>query len=249
MPGCVSPSSGPMTWTMPCAPLGEIEQRDAVLAAVPLERRRHRLGHHVGERPRLRARRHDVIDGRERALRRAHAPAARAQLVERLRARDFVDEMQADVELRLTVRQPADGVAVPDFLNSVPGISVDRIRRQAADLGMRVAYGRRQAAQAPRAQGGSTLQICEVHMAKYAVFEICRWQKAMDLAIGPPGCGSLPAIERFELGRNSTQRRRSRRTSPRASVGDREGLSVARRHRARLAAELRRSSSCAAIDC
>ena len=43
---------------------------------------------------------------------------ARAQLVERLRARHFVDQMQADVQLRLPVRQPADGVAVPDFLKA-----------------------------------------------------------------------------------------------------------------------------------
>ena len=75
MPGCVSPSSGPMTWTMPCDAARQVEQRDAVLAAVALERRRHALGHQVGERPRLRPRRHDVIDGRERALRRAHRPA------------------------------------------------------------------------------------------------------------------------------------------------------------------------------
>ena len=45
MPGCVSPSSGPITWTMPCAPLGEVEQLDAELAAVALERREHVLGH------------------------------------------------------------------------------------------------------------------------------------------------------------------------------------------------------------
>ena len=31
MPGWVSPSSGPMTWTMPCCPLDEIEQPDAVV--------------------------------------------------------------------------------------------------------------------------------------------------------------------------------------------------------------------------
>ena len=53
MPGCVSPSSGPMTCTMPCWPLVEVEQPDPKLAAVALERRDHVLRHHVGERPPL----------------------------------------------------------------------------------------------------------------------------------------------------------------------------------------------------
>ena len=53
----------------------EIEQRDAVLAAVALERRQHVLRHHVEERPPLIARRHDVIDRRDRARRIPHRPA------------------------------------------------------------------------------------------------------------------------------------------------------------------------------
>ena len=75
IPGCVSPSSGPMTWTMPCAPLARSNSRMPCVAAVPLERRRHVLGHHVDERPQLVERRHDVIDRRDRALRAAHAPS------------------------------------------------------------------------------------------------------------------------------------------------------------------------------
>ena len=142
IPGCVSPSSGPMTCTMPCAPLGEIEQRNAVRAAIPLERRRHRLGHRVGERPHLRPRRHDVIDGRERPLGRAHRPAARVQFVERLRARDFVDEMQADVQLRLPVRQRPHGVQIPHFL-----------KQRSAHRSLR-SYQACRAALAPRAKAG-----------------------------------------------------------------------------------------------
>ncbi|MCK7524004.1 MAG: hypothetical protein MZV64_43450 [Ignavibacteriales bacterium] len=45
MPGCVRPSSGPMTWTMPWSSLAEAEERDAELAAVALEGRHHLLGH------------------------------------------------------------------------------------------------------------------------------------------------------------------------------------------------------------
>ncbi len=60
--------------------------------------------------------RHDVIDRRKRALRRAHAPSALPQLVKRLRTGHLVDEMQADVELRLAVRQGPHAVEVPDFL-------------------------------------------------------------------------------------------------------------------------------------
>ena len=68
-------------------------ERDAELAAVALERDGHFLGHHVEERTPLRAGRHDVIDRRERSFRECHAPAMLPQHVERLRARDFVNEM------------------------------------------------------------------------------------------------------------------------------------------------------------
>ena len=37
IPGCVTPSSGPMTWTIPCAP-EPTRRRDAELRAVALER-------------------------------------------------------------------------------------------------------------------------------------------------------------------------------------------------------------------
>ena len=60
--------------------------------------------------------RHDVIDGRERALGKRHPPAVLPQHVERLRAGHFVNEVQADEQLRLPARQRADGVRIPDFL-------------------------------------------------------------------------------------------------------------------------------------
>ena len=116
MPGCVRPSSGPMTCTMPCDAARQIEQPHARLAAVALERRQHVLGHDVEERPPLIAGRDDVIDGGDRALGESHRPAPRPQHVERLRRRDLVDQMQPDEELRLPVRQPPDRMRVPDLL-------------------------------------------------------------------------------------------------------------------------------------
>ena len=57
-----------------------------------------------------------MIDGRERAVRVADGPAVEAQHVEGLRGGHFVDEVQADEELRLTRWQDAHGMRVPDFL-------------------------------------------------------------------------------------------------------------------------------------
>ena len=82
-------------------------------AAVALERRRHLFGGQIEERPRLRAGRHDVIDGRERPLGIGDPPAVLPQHVERLRARDFVNQVQADKQLRLPARQRAHRVRGP----------------------------------------------------------------------------------------------------------------------------------------
>src|SRR5690606_21782706 len=86
------------------------------LAAVLLERREHGLGHLVRERPGEVLRRHDVVHGRESAVRKAHAPAAAAQVVEGLRAGHFMDEVKADEQLRLPGRQAPDGVLLPHLL-------------------------------------------------------------------------------------------------------------------------------------
>ena len=99
----------------------EVEKADARLAHVALESRQHVFGHHVHERPPLIARRNDVIDRRDRALRKPDLPPARAQHVERLRGSDLVDQVQADEQLRLPVGQFADGVEIPDFLEERRG--------------------------------------------------------------------------------------------------------------------------------
>ena len=116
MPGCVRPELGSDDMDDALVGAVDVVERDAELAAVLLERRHHFLGEHVEKRPALVERRHDVIDGRERAVRKRHLAAAHPQHVERLRARHFVDEVQADEQLRLPGRQRAHGVLVPDFL-------------------------------------------------------------------------------------------------------------------------------------
>ena len=89
----------------------------------------HVLGHHVAERPPLVARRDDVIDGGDRPLRMLHAQPARPQHVERLRTGHLVDQVQADEELRLPVRQRPDRVGVPDFLEERRGHGGMGLRR------------------------------------------------------------------------------------------------------------------------
>ena len=96
--------------------VADVVERDAVLDAVALERAHHLLGHHVEKRPLPLARRHDVVDRRERALRKGDLPAPCVEHVERLRAGDLVHQVQADEQLRLAGRQPADGVGVPHLL-------------------------------------------------------------------------------------------------------------------------------------
>ena len=77
MPGCVRPSSGPITCTMPCLPLAGVEEADAELARSSRSScTHHLLGERVGERPLLRVGRDDVVDGGERALGEAHRQAA-----------------------------------------------------------------------------------------------------------------------------------------------------------------------------
>src|SRR5581483_636265 len=91
------------------------EEPDPELAAVLLDRRHHRLGLAVGERARLRVGRDDVVDGRERPVRKRHAEPGLADHREGLRARDLVHEVEPDEELRLPRLELAHRVQVPDL--------------------------------------------------------------------------------------------------------------------------------------
>ncbi len=120
MPGWVSPSSGPMTCTMPwlsAPPSPGVTELDAELAAVPLERalsspRRSRRG--TAAVCELVGTMWSTVAKVRSGIR--DTPPVLAQHVERLRARHLVNEVQADEQLRLTAWQRADGVRVPDFV-------------------------------------------------------------------------------------------------------------------------------------
>ena len=99
----------------------ERPQRNARFAAVALERRGHLLGHQIEEGALPRAGRHDVVDGPERAVRIRDLPSMLPEHVEGLRRRHFVDEVEADEQLRLSARQLPHGVRVPHLLKQCLG--------------------------------------------------------------------------------------------------------------------------------
>ena len=103
-------------WTMPCLPRRAVEERDAELRAALAQLLDHRVRQRVGVGLAHLVRRDDVVHRRERAVRHGHLEAQVAHHAEGLRARDLVDQVGADEELRLAVRQRAHGVGVPDFL-------------------------------------------------------------------------------------------------------------------------------------
>ena len=75
MPGCVSPSSGPMTCTIPSLPASRRMERDAELGAVRTQRLELRARERVPDRPGLG--RHVVVHRRDREVRSADAVARR----------------------------------------------------------------------------------------------------------------------------------------------------------------------------
>ena len=77
MPGCVSPSSGPITWTMPWSSLSGAQRRMPNVAAVALERASSSPRPSVEERPPLRAR-SARCDRRWRRCARETRPSSRA---------------------------------------------------------------------------------------------------------------------------------------------------------------------------
>src|SRR5262245_21584731 len=84
----------------PLAIIIKAGKADTEVAAVALQRRDHVLRNDIEKGALALQRRDDVIDSREGAVRPSDFPAALAQSVERLRARDFMHQMQANEELR-----------------------------------------------------------------------------------------------------------------------------------------------------
>ena len=92
-----------------------IEQRNAKLAAIFLQRfdllRRNR----VGDGKAARSGRDVVVDGRDRAQRLPHLPSIGAQAVKGLRRSHFMHQMQVDIEQRRLPFGSGDHVRVPDL--------------------------------------------------------------------------------------------------------------------------------------
>ena len=121
MPGCVSPSSGPITCTMPCAVAVDAEAADAELGAVGLELRDLLRGNLIDNRQRAVGGRNAVVDRGDGQVGTAHFQAALAQALEGLRRRDLVHQVQVDVEQRRRAGLLVDYVRVPEFLDDGSG--------------------------------------------------------------------------------------------------------------------------------
>ncbi len=71
----------------------------------------------VDDRQALGSGRRRMVGGRDREIRTADFQAARSQSVKCLRRRDFVDQMQVDVEQRGCGFELGDNVVVPDLFD------------------------------------------------------------------------------------------------------------------------------------
>ena len=114
IPGCVSPSSGPITWTIPSRPLPVAYSGTPNSAQFAAQRVELRLRERVADRPELG--RDVVVHRRDRQVGPPHRPAGEPQRLERLRARHLVHEVQVDVEQRRLARPLVDDVRLPDLL-------------------------------------------------------------------------------------------------------------------------------------
>ena len=93
----------------------QAEVGDAELLGILVQLLDHLFGQRIGERRHLAVGRHDMVHGREGAVRIGHLQIQIAQHAEGLRAGHFVHQMCVDEELRLAITELADGVRFPDF--------------------------------------------------------------------------------------------------------------------------------------
>ena len=101
----------------------EIEQFDAELRAAFFDGRHHFLGQIIGKGTGLVVGGNDVVHGGQCSFGIPHSQSTVTQHLERLRRGDFVDQMPADEQLRLTGRQRPDRMQVPDFVEQVLSIA------------------------------------------------------------------------------------------------------------------------------
>ena len=114
-PGCVKPSSGPMTCTMPWLWLNMSNSVMPGFAATALQ------GLKLPGRGRVQNRkdavlgRDRVIHNREGQVRPAHLASGRFQSRKCLRGSDFVDQVAVNVDQRRLARRLANNVRFPNF--------------------------------------------------------------------------------------------------------------------------------------
>ena len=115
VPGKVKPCSGPMMWTMPWRRSNSLKYSMPNSRGVIGERLDLGAALGIGDAAAAVGGLNVVVDHGEGLFRRAHLAAAHAQPLERLRARDLVDEVAVDVdEARAALR--LDDVVVPDLI-------------------------------------------------------------------------------------------------------------------------------------
>ena len=116
MPGCVSPSSGPMMCTIPwwASPIGNSRIPNSAQLSASTSIWRAEMGSSMG--PLEVGGRHVVVHGGDGQVGPAHAAAGQAQPVEGLRRGHLVDQVQVDVEQVGFVGGLADQVAVPHLV-------------------------------------------------------------------------------------------------------------------------------------
>ena len=123
MPGWVTPSSGPMMWTIPCRAAADGEQRDAELLGVALQGLDLRLRERVGDALLAPDGGDVVVDRREGAVGAADRAAGEPEAVERLRRGDLVDQVEVDEQDRRPVgagRRGRRGRPTPSGTGSCP---------------------------------------------------------------------------------------------------------------------------------
>ena len=94
----------------------EVEKADAVFSAVPAQFPDHGVSRGVRERFRLVVCGNDVVHSGKGAFRVAHGQAQVPDHSESLWRGDFMQQVRSDEHLRSPIRQDADGMSVPDFL-------------------------------------------------------------------------------------------------------------------------------------
>ena len=97
-------------------PRRKVKEGDSTLGTILAQFLHHRVGKGIGEGFGTLVSRHDVIDGREGAVRIENFQSKFTYHAEGLGTGDLVDEVGADQKLSPTVGERANGVFLPDFI-------------------------------------------------------------------------------------------------------------------------------------